>query len=222
MHACFLSPNLHCNMFRASAGRDRLSVHDPATEPTPPFAPRGLPTREAVVGAAGAARGRGRLPPPWRREVRRGCRLSYAEIRRVPLPSAAQQPKRGHVGQLGACFSGVREGLRDDGGWTAIRAGAPILDNRYVVRWTQSSVDAESSVLIIMISDDHSSHESRQHELTDVAALSPSQDLLSALHPPRSIDILVRRDTSAIVITGPNTGGKTAAIKVSPIPCNRI
>jgi dsDNA-specific endonuclease/ATPase MutS2 len=42
---------------------------------------------------------------------------------------------------------------------------------------------------------------------------SPSQAALSALQPPRPVDWVVRPDTSVVVITGPNTGGKTAAMK---------
>ncbi|GAX78758.1 hypothetical protein CEUSTIGMA_g6195.t1 [Chlamydomonas eustigma] len=40
-----------------------------------------------------------------------------------------------------------------------------------------------------------------------------AQEQLAALSAPRPIDILIRRDTSAVIITGPNTGGKTAALK---------
>ncbi|GLC37921.1 hypothetical protein PLESTF_000610400 [Pleodorina starrii] len=39
------------------------------------------------------------------------------------------------------------------------------------------------------------------------------QAALAALQPPRPIDWVVRPDTSVVVITGPNTGGKTAAMK---------
>ncbi|KAG2444932.1 hypothetical protein HXX76_001668 [Chlamydomonas incerta] len=39
------------------------------------------------------------------------------------------------------------------------------------------------------------------------------QDKLAALRPPRPVDWIVRPDTSVVVITGPNTGGKTASMK---------
>ncbi len=57
-----------------------------------------------------------------------------------------------------------------------------------------------------------------------------SEEQLAALKPPRPIDMFVRADTTAVVVTGPNTGGKTAAMKAlglavcmakagMPIPC---
>ncbi|GIL91154.1 hypothetical protein Vretifemale_18815, partial [Volvox reticuliferus] len=45
------------------------------------------------------------------------------------------------------------------------------------------------------------------------ADVDSPQAALSALRPPRPIDWLTRPDTSVVVITGPNTGGKTAAMK---------
>eukprot|EP00955_Chlamydomonas_euryale_P035634 350189-Chlamydomonas_euryale.AAC.2 len=36
---------------------------------------------------------------------------------------------------------------------------------------------------------------------------------LASLQSPRPVDLLVRSDVSAVVITGPNTGGKTATMK---------
>lgn len=46
-----------------------------------------------------------------------------------------------------------------------------------------------------------------------VRPLSLRQSALASLQAPRPIDWLVRPDTSVVVITGPNTGGKTAAMK---------
>ena len=37
--------------------------------------------------------------------------------------------------------------------------------------------------------------------------------------PPVAINVRVRPDTRAVIITGPNTGGKTATIKVAPAAC---
>ena len=37
--------------------------------------------------------------------------------------------------------------------------------------------------------------------------------------PPVAINVRVRPDTRAVIITGPNTGGKTATIKVAPAVC---
>ncbi|KAG1661302.1 hypothetical protein FOA52_008649 [Chlamydomonas sp. UWO 241] len=45
------------------------------------------------------------------------------------------------------------------------------------------------------------------------AAPESAAERLAALRPPRPVDLLVRRDVSVVVVTGPNTGGKTAAMK---------
>eukprot|EP00798_Chlamydomonas_sp_ICE-L_P011584 gene11584-34284_t len=40
-----------------------------------------------------------------------------------------------------------------------------------------------------------------------------NHDVLQALTPPRPVDMIIKPETSVVVITGPNTGGKTAAMK---------
>ncbi len=46
-------------------------------------------------------------------------------------------------------------------------------------------------------------------------------ELESVGAPPVAIDVLVRAGTRAVIITGPNTGGKTAGLKVRQ-RCSRV
>ncbi|GFR39679.1 hypothetical protein Agub_g151, partial [Astrephomene gubernaculifera] len=95
------------------------------------------------------------------------------------------------------------------GGGSSLRSPRRMLSNRKEVMLQQAGLSTSSS----FSSSFSSSTDESDADDDETSADSSPRAQLAALRPPRPLDWTVRPDTSAVVITGPNTGGKTAAIK---------
>lgn len=73
-----------------------------------------------------------------------------------------------------------------------------------------SSLDAEFGQMGIRVCN------RSQDELSEEEAAS-EEEYEGTPKPPVPIDICMKPDTRCVIITGPNTGGKTATLKVPPL-----